>query len=36
MPVPTPDLGPIDSLLKDIHDDLDADASAGADEGSNP
>ena len=35
-PVPAPDLGAIDSLLMDINDDLDADAGAGADEGSTP
>ena len=35
-PVPSPDLSTIDGLIKDITNDLDADASAGADEGSTP
>jgi hypothetical protein len=35
-PVPSPDLTAIDGLIRDINDDLDADASAGADEGSTP
>jgi hypothetical protein len=35
-PVPSPDLSSVDSLIKDITNDLDADASAGADEGSTP
>ena len=35
-PVSTPDFTAIDSLIKDIKDELGADASAGTDEGSNP
>ena len=35
-PIPTPDLAAIDALIKDIKDELGAEASAGADEGSTP
>jgi hypothetical protein len=35
-PVPTPDLTAIEALIKDIDNDLGADASAAADEGSTP
>lgn len=35
-PVPTPDLSSIEALVKDIDNDLNADATAGANEGSTP
>jgi hypothetical protein len=35
-PVPTPDLSSIEALIKNTDTDLNADASAGADEGSTP
>ena len=35
-PVPAPDLSSIDALVKDIDNDLNADASAGTNEGSTP
>jgi hypothetical protein len=35
-PVPTPDLAAIDALINDIDTDLNADASAGPNEGSTP
>ena len=35
-PVATPDLSAIDGLIKDIDNELGADASAGADEGNTP
>ena len=35
-PVPTPDLSAVDALLKDIDNDLNADASAGTNEGTAP
>ncbi len=36
MPVATPDLSAIDGLIKDIDNEIGADASAGADEGTMP
>jgi cell division septation protein DedD len=35
-PIPTPDLTAIEALIKDITDELGAEASAGTDEGSTP
>lgn len=35
-PVPTPDLAAVDALLRDIDNDLQADASAGTNEGTAP
>jgi hypothetical protein len=35
-PIPTPDLTAIEALIKDIKDELGAEASAGTDEGSTP
>ena len=35
-PIATPDFAAIEALIKDIKDELGADASAGADEGSTP